>query len=91
MPALASAVVPGWGQIVNGHLIKAMVFLSVWLLAGYGLAVATFQPALWALVDPFFESFVGVPLISGALGVGVLLLLTWALGVHDAFVTAGRR
>lgn len=90
LAALASALLPGWGQVLNGDRARAALLLgSLWLV---GVA--------WILVSPPARE------VLGSLGLylpGVLERLTspavrwtlpavvWALAVYDAAATATNR
>ena len=89
---VASAIVPGWGQILNGSYKRACLFVgSLWLIA-----------AIWILASPVVES----SLASLRLFIPPEILLfcspavrftapavVWALSIYDAATTAsaGRR
>jgi len=88
---VASAIVPGWGQILNGSYKRACLFVaSLWLIA-----------AIWILASPAVQS----SLASLRLFIPPEILLfcspavrftapavVWALSIYDAAATAaGRR
>lgn len=89
---VASAIVPGWGQILNGSYKRACLFLaSLWLIA-----------AIWILASPAVHA----SLASLRLFIPPEILLfcspavrftapavVWALSIYDAAATAsaGRR
>ena len=89
---VASAIVPGWGQILNGSYKRACLFVaSLWLIA-----------AIWILASPVVQS----SLASLRLFIPPEVLLfcspavrftapavVWALSIYDAAATAsaGRR
>jgi hypothetical protein len=89
---VASAIVPGWGQILNGSYKRACLFIaSLWLIA-----------AIWILASPAVQS----SLASLRLFIPPEILLfcspavrftapavVWALSIYDAAATAstGRR
>ena len=82
---LASAIVPGWGQLLVGHRARAAFFLaSLWIAA-----------AGWALASP--EGVADLRAIGlvipasaksgwGPVALITLPALTWALAVYDAAV-----
>jgi len=90
IPGMASALVPGWGQILSGHLGKGVLFLSAWLFGLYVLAASQIDPGLWARLDPSVGPIAGLRLSIGATAVLLLVALGWVLGVYDA-LTTGRR
>jgi len=91
LSALASLVVPGWGQLLNAQLGKALFFL--FCLLG-GIYVATLLA-----VSPFLHFAAGLDLNAltarpvPLAGVGVLFLgaVAWILSVYDAFLVAKYR
>lgn len=87
---LASAVVPGWGQILVGHRVRAALLLgSLWTIAIAWLVVT--PRGLGILRD------LGVSVPRGLRdGFGPVTLVTapavvWALAVHDAVMGAVAR
>ena len=90
IPALASAVVPGWGQLVAGRFGKAVLFLASWFLALYVLAVSHLDPRIWSRLDPTGQPIVGA-FSLGAVGVLALAGLGWFLAVYDALAAIRRQ
>ena len=80
--ALASLLVPGWGQLRNGCYGKGTVFLaSLWLLAAAGILVSG-ALTVFAQLAPALNT------MAQSLWFRVLLLtattVVWALAVYDA-------
>jgi hypothetical protein len=86
--AVASLLVPGWGQILNAQLGKGLVFLFC-VLGGIYAAAAMF-------VSPFVEyiqnaNLIGVltpqatQTLAGAVFLGGLI---WVVSIYDAFIVA---
>ncbi len=90
IPALASAVVPGWGQLLAGHLGKAVLFLASWFLAVYVLVISHLDPRIWSRIDPTGQPVVGA-FSLGAVGVLALAGLGWLLAVYDTLATVRRQ
>jgi hypothetical protein len=97
-PALtgaASALLPGWGQLLNGDRVRTIVFLAcVWIA---GAVWITISPATTELLNAYLP---GVsPWEQAVRRPGVLWaaqytfpVVVWALAVYDAWVSAaGRR
>lgn len=91
VPAVASLIVPGWGQILNGDRARAMLFLgSCWLIAGVWIVssqsatdlVNTYVP----IVAPWEQSARG-PLILWTLKWTAPVVL-WSLATYDAVASA---
>lgn len=76
---LMSFILPGYGQLYNGELNKAIwLFLGFALLTVPGIAViALYLPVSWTL-----------PAMLGSL---ILLIVLWLYGLVDAFFTARRQ
>jgi hypothetical protein len=87
---MASALVPGWGPVLNGHLGKGTLFLSACLFGLYVLAVSQIDPGLWARIDPSVGPIAGLRFSVGATAALLVVALGWVLGVYDA-LTTGRR
>jgi len=91
LPGLASLVVPGWGQILNAQLPKALFFLFLLLAEAYVVALAAFPP-MWRIVG---ETRLGERISSEpAIAVAVLVaavLNTWLLSVYDAVLVSSHR
>lgn len=88
---LASFVIPGWGQLVNGQLGKALVFLFALLSGAYVATMLMFSPFMTLLeqVRPGGEA----ARQAGTVAVGILGAagIMWMLSVYDAVLVAGYR
>jgi TM2 domain-containing membrane protein YozV len=85
---LASLCVPGWGQLLNGQLGKAVFFLFSFLLQAYLMALYLMSPLFRILVDIEPQRL----FLDKAIKVGMAILfvtaLSWLLSMYDAFVVA---
>jgi len=85
-PALASVLVPGWGQIVNGQPVKAIAFLGGAYAGALGVA------AWWAIPQPIGRALAGLPGPLQPVVVAAVLialgLTVWALSLYDAVLVA---
>lgn len=83
LAAIASALLPGWGQILVGHRVRAALFLlSAWVLGIVWLAVT---PAVAATLDAC--GFPVPPALMDGWGPVVLVavpIAVWAVGIYDA-------
>ena len=84
---IASGIVPGWGQLMNGHRARAVVFLAgLWLVGGGALLMtpprhpAMHELGSWLPVGPASRWGVAILLTTAA--------LLWALAVYDAVMGA---
>jgi len=88
--AAASVLVPGWGQIVNGQIGKALVFLAVVYAGALG------GLAWLALPGPIARLSTGMlggvsstlPVLVVTVALAVIGSVTWALSVYDAALVA---
>lgn len=84
IPALASLLVPGWGQFLNGQGIKGTAFILGFtgglFAAGMFMATPVFWPHLEAAPDRLFWETVLLYALAGS----VLYLICLPLSVYDA-------
>ena len=88
-PALASLLVPGWGQVVNGQILKAMAFLFV----SYSVVLTL---AAWVLLPGPIERLLdglAVPLqpTVAASALAIIGSVAWALSLYDGVLVARYR
>ena len=85
---MASLLVPGWGQMLNGQLGKAIVFLFSFLLQAYLLTLYLFSPFYRIVANLDAQQL----LLRKAIWVGMAVLfvtaLSWLLSAYDAFLVA---
>lgn len=86
-PALASVVVPGWGQMLNGACGRAAFILGyIWVLGAGGIMISPLGRRMLSIAG------LELPLaVRPRLALGTLLaafVIVWAIAVHDAFVIA---
>jgi TM2 domain-containing membrane protein YozV len=84
----ASLLIPGWGQMLNGQVGKAVVFLFSFLLQIYLLALYLMSPFYRLVADLDPEKLV----LKKAIWVGMAALfataLSWLLSIYDAVLVA---
>jgi hypothetical protein len=88
---LASAVIPGWGQLLNGQLGKAVFFLFSFLLQVYLLILYLHSPFMRILADLSLMDPAALLLNKARLaGMAILFAgaLLWSLSAYDAIVVA---
>ena len=85
---LASTIVPGWGQILNGQIGKAMIFLFAFLLQAYVLVLSLASPFYRVVVDLDPQQLLLKKAIWLGMGIVFATALSWLLGVYDAVVVA---
>jgi TM2 domain-containing membrane protein YozV len=83
LAGIASALIPGWGQILSGHRVRGALFLfAAWALGLCWLAVT---PQVSAVLDAC--GFPVPPAVRdgwGPVALVALPLAVWAVGIYDA-------
>ncbi len=91
LAGVASLLVPGWGQLLNGQLGKAMFFLFAFMLQMYVLAVYLLSP-FYRIVSELDILDPKQMLLNNSIRAGVAIvnatLLLWLLSAYDAVVVA---
>ncbi len=91
LSGIASTVLPGWGQLVNAQIGKALAFLFVPMTAAYTFVLWMSPPFVRALVvlDPqgVLHQRVSVAALSLIGAAGAM----WMLSIYDAVLVAGYR
>jgi len=91
LSGLASLLVPGFGQILNGQIGKAGIFLFCLLAGGLVAALIRFSPLLRiigvSLPSDLLATALG-PVAASVLGIG---FMAWILSVYDAVLVASLR
>jgi len=84
----ASAVVPGWGQVINGRPRRAAIFLGgLWLIGASWLLVSPPAQEIYVALDVHLPR--ALQLFSSAPVRWTLPAVVWALSIYDA--AAGTR
>jgi len=94
LPAAASAILPGWGQLLNGDRLRGVLFLgALWIVAGvwiigsssaiefFNTFVPTVSPLEQSLRSPFFAWTTRWTLPT----------VIWCLAIYDAASSAASR
>jgi hypothetical protein len=83
VPAIASLFIPGWGQLLNGDRIRAVLFLGgVWLAGAGWILVSPAATDLMAelrLYLPSWASLLATPAVRWTVPA-----ILWTLAVYDA-------
>ncbi len=85
---VASMLIPGWGQILNGQLGKGIVFLFSFLLQIYMLSLYLVSPFYRVVADLDPQQLLLRKAIWVGMGVLFLTALSWLVSMYDAFVVA---
>jgi TM2 domain-containing membrane protein YozV len=84
---LASALIPGWGQLINRQPTKAALFVAgLWAV---GIAWLLASPWIVTLLDTYGLAFrPGFEQISSPLVLYTAPLVLWTLSIYDAVATS---
>ena len=85
----ASALIPGWGQLINRQPAKAAAFVAgLWIV---GLAWLLGSPWVVALFDTYGLTFrPGFDVLSSQVVLWTVPIVLWALSIYDAVATSRR-
>ncbi len=90
IPAVASALVPGWGQVLNGDRKRAAVFvMGLWAVAAAWILAST--PARELLDNHGFFLPRGLEVFGSPAVRWTLPPVVWALAVYDSATSAAAR
>jgi hypothetical protein len=84
-------VLPGWGQLINAQLSKALFFLFATLITVIVAGFAILTPVVGLISDAGLGT---MPIHRLTAGIGALVVcgaILWILSVYDAVVVAGCR
>ena len=91
LSGLASLIIPGWGQLVNGQPGKAVMFLFCGLTGVFTLVLLLFTPFLAMLNEVNAWRNLSTQLNTGVAAVLAAAGLIWILSIYDAMLVAGFR
>lgn len=85
---LASLLVPGWGQMLNGQLGKGMVFLTVFVMQGYLLGLYMLSPFYRVVLDLDPQQILLRKVITGGMVALFATAVAWVISAYDAVLVA---
>lgn len=88
---LASILVPGWGQLVNGQPGKAIFFLFAFLSGVAAVLLTRLTPFLKLLASVDTSHTLMPRVTTGVMATVGVAAVMWILGVYDAILVAGFR
>lgn len=88
LAGLASLLIPGWGQILNAQIGKALFFLGAALVGSAALIVSAPGAEFSGLIADLLS---GSRFLGGAAGIVTVSFASWMISVHDAVLVAGLR
>ena len=88
---IASAVLPGWGQMLNAQIGKAGFFLWFVLVGAYVGCALAYVPLVRDLVFLNLTQGLSIPAATLTLAMGFLAGTIWIMSVYDAYLVARYR
>ena len=90
LAGLASLIVPGWGQILNGNRARAVLFLGSLWLVGSGWLLS--MPAAQQMLDSMsLDLPLALTILAAPLARWLFPAVVWTLAVYDAAASAASR
>ena len=90
LPGVASLLLPGWGQLLNAQIGKAVFFLFSMLSAVWVAAFLVYTPILSALSGSMGEAAMQRA-VSGGVGILIAAVMMWVLNIYDAVLVSSIR
>ena len=88
-PVLASMVMPGWGEFLNGQPIKGSIYTGLSTIIVFA-ALSTYALFhLWPILDASNARFIAEGISAVSLCVVPFSPLLWVLCAYDAYVVSG--
>ena len=91
LSGLASLAIPGWGQLLNAQLGKALFFLFCVLTEIYVTTLLLLSPFFRLVVEMDLDRPLAHRATLVALGLAAFGILVWVLSAYDAFLVARYR
>jgi len=91
LAGLASLVLPGWGQILNAQLGKALFFLFCLLTEVYVVTLLLLLPSFRFLSELDLGRLLAGREMKIGMGIVCFAALTWAMSAYDAYLVARYR
>lgn len=85
---LASLIVPGWGQMLNGQLGKGMIFLTLFVMQGYLLGLYMLSPFYRVVLDLDPQQILLRKVITGGMVALFATAVAWVISAYDAVLVA---
>jgi hypothetical protein len=91
LAAMASLILPGWGQLLNAQLGKALFFLFCVLTDAYLVALMLLTPFFRYATEIRLDRLPTEPATLVGLGAVLSGALFWILSIYDGFLVARYR
>ncbi len=85
---LASAIIPGWGQLLNGQLGKGILFLMAFLLQACLLGVYMLSPFYRVVLDLDPQQILLKKVITAGMIALFATAQAWVISAYDAVIVA---
>lgn len=91
LSCLASLLLPGWGQFLNGQPRKATLLLGLFVSCLYAFSLSYFLPDLWSLWDSSQQAVFDWVLSNGGIAALAIALVVYLVAVYDGLLVARRQ
>lgn len=88
LSGIASTLIPGWGQILNGQFRKGMLYLFLFFSGLFCLTFIISATALWPSIDLEYEKSAFETVLLTILILVVIVSLLWLINIFDAVIVA---
>jgi len=89
--SLASLLLPGWGQFLNGQPRKAVLLMGLFATGLYAFALSLVLPTLWRLWDASVQTIFDWTLTNSGITALGLAVVTYLVAFYDALLVARRQ
>ncbi len=87
-PALASLVLPGWGQFLNGQQLKGSLYAGLSVVGIFSVLSVVLTYLAWPLLDASDTRFLVEGISSVSLVIVPFVPLLWLFGAYDALMVS---
>jgi hypothetical protein len=91
LSCLASLLLPGWGQFLNGQPRKAALLLGLFVTCLYAFGLSYLAPDLWSLWDSSQQAIFDWALSNGGIAALLIALVVYLVAFYDGWLVARRQ
>jgi len=91
LAGVASFIVPGWGQIMNAQIGKALFFIGAQLTGAYIGVLMVFTPFVRMMHQQYGDAPMVQQFSTGAIATLCACAILWMISVYDAVLVSGYR
>ena len=88
LSGIASTLIPGWGQILNGQFKKGILYLFTFFSGIFCLTFIISATALWPSIDLELERSAFETALLVILILAIIVSLLWLINIFDAIIVA---